>query len=277
VLSQITVAHSFYIDETLTDATGSVTYTVTRLDGTAVTSGTATHGGTGVYSFVLGPQAAVDLLVVTWSGTWAGGAVTVIDYVEIVGGFIVSLGDIRNAKPVLDAVRYATADLIAARLEAEVECEDICHKAFVPRFARIKLTGNNMYALPVDTREVRKIRAVSVDGVALSAGDLANVAFNDSGMLSRWGSWWRWGQQGNVIIELEHGLSYPPEYIRKALIVRARSLLNTTDTKVPNRAQSFTVQDGGTYKLTLPTENTTGIPYVDAAYARADDESGGFA
>lgn len=277
VSTQDTITRPLTVGETLTDATGSVTYTVTRLDGTAVTSGTATHGTVGVYSFVLPPQSQVDMYVVVWTGTLSGAAFTITDYVEIVGDFICSLTDMRNAKPVLDPVRFTTQNLIDARLEAEMTAEDIVGEAFVRRFGRYKLTGNNAYALPLDVRNIKKVRAVSINGVALSAPDLANVGFNDSGLLTRWGAWWQWWTQGNVIIEVEHGRDFPPEYIRKAIVVLARSLLTSTDTAQATRATTFTVQDGGTYRPAQPDAEHTGIPLVDAALARVMDDSGGFA
>ncbi len=45
-------------------------------------------------------------------------------------------------------------------------------------------------------------------------------------------------------------------------------------TGIPTTASSFTVADGGTYRLDLPGAWKTGLPQVDAVYARYSRRSG---
>ena len=51
-------------------------------------------------------------------------------------------------------------------------------------------------------------------------------------------------------------------------MVRLRTVLNIPKAGLPDRTTSFTVADGGTYRLDMPGAFKTGIPSVDAAYAR---------
>lgn len=276
-----TLSHLFEVDETPTDAAGAVTYAVKRLDGTAVQSGTATHGVTGLYTAVLlGANTLVlDTFTVDWSGTVAGAAVVARDYVEVVGGFQFSLSTARARRPALDVVKYPTAELARVRTNVEQECEQICDTTFVPRFCRVALSGDGKSGqLTLPHADLRAIRAITVDGVAYTAPQVAAVPFSDSGIVwsgapSVWASPWPLGLR-NVIIEYEHGMDAPPDDIADAGIIRLRSKLGQTDTSVPTRAISFTATEGGTYRLSTPGrdpltgQQKTGIPEVDAAYGR---------
>jgi hypothetical protein len=269
------ITHHFSLDEAALDAGGAVTYAVTRLDGTAVTSGTAADAaGTGNYSFTLpgGPTSPtsatwqLDTLAVSWTGTFGGAVFTALDYVEVVGGYLFNLDEARALPPALDTTTYPTATLKTKRIEVEEECERICGRAFVPRFHREALSGRDTDRLGVRHRYLRTLRAVTVSGVAWSAPDVAAVRISESGMLTRpAGNIWPAGAS-NVVVEYEHGYDYPPEEIRSAAMKRLRSRLTTTSSGVPDRAISWNTQDGGTYRISLPSGERTGIPDVDAAY-----------
>src|SRR6266542_4321437 len=102
--TQVVLSHTFYVDETATSATGSVTYSIKRLDGTVVTSGTAAGPiTTGVYTVTVPAQATLDVLTVDWTGVVAFATVTARDIVEFVGGFIFGLAEVRALTPVLDS------------------------------------------------------------------------------------------------------------------------------------------------------------------------------
>jgi hypothetical protein len=270
-----TVARTMYVDEVATDFAAPPTYTVKRLDGTSLFSGTATDvAGTGNYSIALPggptfPASAtwqLDTLVVAWTGSIGGAVITVTDTVEVVGGFFFGLAEVR-AEFALSAVTYPTATLAARRLEVEQRCEEkICRRAFVPRFARETLSGTDTDRLAVRWPELRVLRAVTVAGVAWSAPDVAAVGLSAHGVLTRpGGAIWPAGS-GNIIVEYEHGLDFPPEPVKSASMIHLRALLGRSKSGVPDRAASFTSGEGGTYRLTLPGEESTGIPDVDAAY-----------
>jgi hypothetical protein len=267
VTSKVTVTHVFKADEQPTDAAGAVTATVQRLDGTAVASGTATHGaaGSGAYSWDV-TRAVLDSLTLDFSGSVGGSTVTARDYVEVVGGFLFDLGDARSDLGIPASV--TSAKLAQKRIEVEQECERICRRAFVPRFAREVLSGNGTERLGLKNSEIRAIRSVTVNGVAVTGSDLTAINYTDSGVLTRPdGVLWPAGVK-NIVVEIEHGWDYPPEDLRDANMLRLRSLLPRARSGIPDRATSFVNDNGATYRLSQPTKDTTGIPDVDGTYLK---------
>lgn len=271
------LTHVFYVDETPTSASVGVVVTVKRLDGTTVASGSGTLGAPGTYTFTVPGQATLDTLVVDWVATSIGGAVvTAKDYVEVVGGYLFGLAEARALPPPLSSTTYPAATLAQKRLEVEVECERICGRAFVPRFRRITLSGQGSSKLLLPEGDVRALRAVSVAGVALTLGELGAVYALPSGVLDRGYASWPYGWN-NIVVEYETGMDYPPEDLRMAAMLRLRSRLSLTSSGVPDRAISWNTQDGGTYRITLPSGEKTGVPDVDAAYERWTLAEAGFA
>lgn len=272
-----TLTRTLYVDETPTDAVGTVTVTVTRLDGTAVASGNATHGATGVYTYILpgGPSSPasatwqLDTLVVSWSGSLGGATVTLTDEVEVVGGFLFGLAEARGADASLaNTTTYPVATLAAKRIQVEQECEKICRQAFVPRFYREALSGNGGDRIGTRWPMLRVLRAVTVSGTAWSPSEVAAVAVSESGMLTLpAGGVWPVGAS-NIVVEYEHGWDRPFEDLKEAAMARLRSRLNLTRSGVPDRTSSYTTETGATYRVTLPTADSTGIPEIDAAYGR---------
>jgi hypothetical protein len=265
--TKVTVSHTFYSDEVLTDAAG-VTATVKRLDGTAVASGAATHTTTGTYTFDV-TGALLDTYTVDWSGSVGGANVVVRDFVELVGGFFFGTGEVRDEFSL--PAKWTAAKLAVKRTEVEVECERICRRAFVPRFKRYLLDGSGDNDLVVPDMFLRTVRAASVaDGpagpfVALTSTQLAALAALDSGIITRTDDVWPSGRR-NVIVEIEHGMDYPPEDIRSASKLRLRSILPRATSGVPDRTLSYTTSAGDVYRISLPTAEKTGIPDVDGTY-----------
>lgn len=263
------MSHTFFVDETPTSASVGVVVTVKRLDGTIVSTGAGVLGTPGVYTYTVPAQSTLDTLTVEWVATSIGGAVvTATDYVEVVGGYLFGLAEARALKPALDLTDYPTSMLATRRVEVEQEAERICRQAFVPRYARETLSGNGTDRLGTSRQMLRTLRSVTVSGVAWTAPVLATVAVSDSGMLRLpLGGVWPEGA-GNIVVELEHGLDYPPEEIRTAGMTRLRSRLTPTSSGVPDRAVSWNTQDGGTFRISMPDAESTGVPAVDAVYQR---------
>lgn len=283
----VTLSHTWLTNEdTPTSASGPVAVSVTDPAGTVVTSGNATLGDPGVYTFVLPPQASLTLLTVTWLATVAGFAVTATGLVEVSGGVFFTIPQIRAADDQLaDVNRFPTAALVAARLETEIECEDICGRAFVPRYWRETVDGTGTSDVLLGKPDIRVITAAAVRSragqplVPLTPAQLAGLVVTADGMLRRTGAdFWTEGVR-NVQLDAEFGLDAPPPPLIEAALVRLRSLATKHKTLIPDRAASFTAIDGGTYRLTLPKRKSTGIPDVDAVYARygleAEDGSAG--
>lgn len=285
-----TLTHTFYVGETPTDPTGTPTVAVVDANGAAVDSGNATvvGGSSGRVTFALDPVATLETLTVTWTATVAGTTVVETDYAEVVGGFFFGLAEGRAADSSLaDTSKYPESALVVARVEVEAECEEICDRAFVPRYQRVVLDGSGTSELVLEhsspnrsVADVRTIRSVSMaptldgDFTAFTADQLAALAVTADHTLVRTdGAVWT-EERGNVVVEYEYGLSSPPPDLRRAALVRFRSRLNIHRTGVPDRAVSFAAADGGTYRIDLPGQWKTGIPDVDAVYARYSRRSG---
>jgi hypothetical protein len=286
-----TLTRSIYVDETATDAGGVVTVEVTRLDGTVVTSGTATDAaGTGNYSFILpgGPTSPtsatwqLDHLNVAWTGSFGGATVTLTDRVEVVGGFLFGLAEARSSDASLaDQGRYSTQTLADKRVEVEQECERICGWAFVPRFNRVVLRGDGSDVITLPHQKIRRLRAVTtrvIAGEAYTAvAALTDLAVTEGGIITRYdGGVFPYGT-GSTIVEYEHGWDYPPEDLKEAAMYRLRSRLNMTRSGIPDRASFYSTADGASYRLTLPGPDSTGIPEVDAIYQSYKAAPVGFA
>ncbi len=280
-----TLTHTWYVGETPTDPTGTPTIAIVDANGTSVASGNATvvGSGTGQVTAPLAAQSLTRLLTVTWTATVAGGTVVEVDQVEVVGGRLFSLAEARSSDSSLaDAGKYPTADIEQARLEVEEELEEICDRSFFPRYARLVLDGTGLSDVMLrgvdapsgssgDFRTLRRASvATRVDNTFtdLTSGQLAAVASTADGGLRRTdGLAWYEGYR-NVVVEFEFGLNGPSSDLKRAALTRLRSRLNMSRSGIPDRASSFSLAEGGTYRLDMPGEWKTGIPDVDAVYGR---------
>lgn len=280
VTAKTPVTHTFYTDEAVANASTGVSVRVLRLDGTVVTASTpATQpGGAGTaYAFDVAPVAIVDTLVVEWTANAINGAVVVeTDFVEVAGAYLFPLAECRALEPALEVGRFSTEVLKRKRMETEAELDTITGQSFVRKFARATVSGTGGRYLLLPHINVRSVRSVSIGGTALTGGDLTAVKPLASGVLDRYPGYWPEGA-ANVTAEYEHGSDYAPEDLRVASMIRCRSRLTLTSSGIPNRAISWSAADGGTYRLSLPSGEKTGVVNVDDVYERYTVDRGGFA
>lgn len=277
-----TLTQPVYVDEVLTNATGGLQVTVRRLDNTVVAGPTAANNpGVGIYTYDLAGQANLDHLDVSWVGTVGGSSVTLTDRVEVVGGFYFGLAEARSSDTSLtNTNQYPTATLARKRTEVEMECERITGWSFVPRFGRVTVDGDGSNVLILPVQKLRALRAISTrfwPDAATAVTPLTGIAVEPGGAIVRYDGGIFPAGTSTVTVEYEHGWDYPPEEIRDKAMYRLRSLLNLTRSGVPDRTSSFTTADGATYRLTLPTRGSTGLPEVDAVYCRYEAPPIGFA
>ncbi len=279
-----TLSHTFYVDETATDSSVTVTYAVTDANGTSVASGNATSAGAGSgrYTFTLSAQSALKRGTIAWTGTISGSATTEYDHFEIVSGFYFGLAEGRGSDESLSSSeRYPTDDLRDKRTQVEVECETICDRAFFPRYDRVVLDGTGTSRLilkmadPVRSiSDIRTIRRISVAPdvdetfVDFDAGELAGVATLADGSLARTDGAVFTEGFSNVVVEFEYGLDRPPSDLITACLTRFRSRLNLNKSGIPDRASSYSMGEFGTYRIIQPDTYSTGLPEVDAVYSR---------
>jgi hypothetical protein len=240
---------------------GAVTVEVTRWDGSVViAAGTATGVDGADRTIALTPTqtAQLDRLTATW--TDAGDNSSWTTTAEIVGGFYFSIAEARASDKTLeDATKYPDADILATRAEVEEEFEEICGRAFVPRFGTFIGTGG---AQVLPDPHLRKLRSVTVDGTAYTAAEVEGVRTDEAGIIATTAR-----RGARVVVSYEHGLDSPPADLKRAALTRLRSRLNMSKSAVPDRATSFSTETG-TFRLSMPRADRTGIPDVDAVLDR---------
>lgn len=207
------------VDEVATDPDSNlVSVAATRLDGTSViTSTSATRVAAGVYKIPLTPThlALLDTLKLTWTYARSGAQITEFTYVEVVGGFLITLAQARQrmADP-----GFTTADLLSARTEAEQAVEDYFGVAFVPRYAleQIFISGYASSSRIILKRSrPRLIRNLILDGVTYAPDQIAGLLLDPiGGTVDLYGG--PLFQTG--FIGYEYGYDYPPKPVSDAVL-----------------------------------------------------------
>ncbi len=253
------VSVRFFADEAPIDADGDVTVTITRGDGTTLATAAATSstGEAGGYRYTLAPQANLDKLTLAWTGTFGGLEQTQRTYVDIVGGYYVTLSEIRAQLNLGDSDKFTTAELEQKRRWFETLAERHCGVAFVPRYARVTLNGLGMTTLLLPHPRVRRLLSASVGGVAVT--DLADWTLESFGRVTRTASFTR--GTANVVIAYEHGYDEPPEDLKEAALIAIRERL--LDRKSGDRQISEAVEGGVVRYSVAGPDRPTGIPNVD--------------
>lgn len=255
------------------DPGGTVTVDITNSAGTAVATGLSTTGGTPTFEYTAALTAAQvgaqpEQLTATWK---TGATVLATTVVDIAGGVYFTVAEARAHDPnLVDAAKYPSARISATRRVVERECELICGVAFVPRWRVVTVDGAGDRDLSLPVAMVRTVRSAVVDGTALSAGELADLTV-DGAARAVWqpdGHVWPHGRR-NVVLGVEHGHTSPPPDLVEATLWRLYDLLQTPlRVRDLDRAMRMTVATGQTYDLAKPSALTTGLPAVDAVYAR---------
>lgn len=277
---KMTLSRTFTSDDDVSPADGVVSVSVARLDGTVVSSGTATAAGS-TYSYVFPGRDVLDTLTVTWSLAIGGDPIVIdSDVIEVVGAFYFSIAQGRDVDSALaNIVKYPKAKMVNVRAQVEEECERITGQAWVPRFARVTLSGNDRGVLALPNTMIRTLRSVSSNGAAqaidgLSAADVGTLT---RGARSATNVWPR--GSNNIVAEYEHGHDRPNPDILRAALLRFKSLALEGKSALADRAErtvTVDAQTGGSVVYGSPQVDKTGIPAVDAAYARWPSPQPGF-
>lgn len=264
--SEETVQVTVYQNGSAIDATGAVTYTAKKADGTTLVTGSATKpvGTTGVYEFELPAQTTLNRLVITWAGDWSGSQ-TFRTVVEIVGGHLFSEAEAREYDngALSDPNRFTDAAIAKGRDIVTDLIEKHTGVSWVTRFKRRKLRGSGGNAIRVPERFLKTMLSASIGGEALTSEQLAEVVPDDeSGIFYRpTGSIWTPSASDplNVVLEYEYGKDYPEEGVDDIALMWAVYVLRKT--KVSDRAVSHTDELGQTTRFAgfFPS----GLPYID--------------
>lgn len=211
-----TLEATLFAGSTATDpAPDAATVEVVRADGTVLlAAGAATNNtGTGTFARTLtrAQMSLLDTLEVRWSGTLSGGETfTLTTHVEVVGGFLCTLGDLAEEFP-----SAGDDELSQIRTRAEQRLERACRQAFVPRYAYETSTARKR--LRLRRRPVRVIRSLSVNGSAYPQSTIDAIVWSGGEVYLPLSSRW----YGPTAVGYEYGHDFPDELVREATVLAA--------------------------------------------------------
>ncbi len=251
---------------------GVVTVTITRADGTALYTNAATSGaGTAARTYTL--TATDTSLLDNLTATWKVAGVTVgVTYVEIVGRYYFTIGEMRGLEPSLsDPTKYSFVDAIVAREEVETSFESWTNMAWVPRFSTITIPAGSSI-LDGDVHAVTGVRWARTHTdtdtyTVLTAAELAELRGTSAGTIEGvfWGG-------THAVLGIELGRKEPPIDLKNAAIRYARYVLNRNKSGVPRRAETMTTPDGISigFRRAGTEWAPTGIEDIDEVLRRVD-------
>jgi len=278
-----TVSVTFYNGSTAVDADGVVTVVAKKSDGTTLLTTNATNDpALGVYTVVIPAQANLNIITLTWTGSFSGTSVSITSEVEIVGGFYFSIAELRNYDSQFqNLARFPTEDLVKARDEVEAEFEDICHRAFVPRFwseSGIE-TDPDTGMLWTEKPEVIRFTKFTVAGVDriswYNNGWLYRDKYSPRGVLATNDAIGMFAYDARyypaaIAAEYEYGMKSVPIPIKQKALKRAKMTLMGQNSTIDERALTMTLPDIGTVNLATPGQrgSETGVPDIDIVLRR---------
>lgn len=266
-----TISATFSVDGAGVDPVpDTATVEIFRDDGTVLVAQTLAAnvvGQPGRFAFPLTTDHTA--LLDTLTARWVSSLGIVDTTVEIAGGFHFTIAQARAMAPLSNTTVYPTARVQAMRTTVEQAIEDACEVAFVPRYARETFDGGT--GTIVLRPMVTAVRAATVEGTALTAGELGELARTASGIYSPSG--WTLGY-GNVEIIYEHGYSVTPARVSQAALRLAKTWL--VEGPIDDRATGMATPDGGSYQLVTPGLRGSyfGLPEVDAVVRQYGLRSG---
>jgi len=262
-----------------TAATGTVTASVYRSDGTLVqASVSTTTGSTGYYAAHLSSAsvAQLELLTVKW---YDGSTLRKQTAVEIVGGFYFTIAEVRAIDPALsDEDRYPLSRIQQGRALVEWEAERIMGVSWVPRYRYVTLDRPAWPQLLLPDPMIRDIRIVRAYNAPTSTIDYTSgtsfddLAGTETGIaVSRSGAW-SWCSVSapfrSLTVGYEHGFDAPSPDVKDAALLHLRHKLNRRTAALSDRATSQNNDFGAVTLATAGVDFATGIPDVDSVYAR---------
>lgn len=263
-----TLTFTFYGDGAPADPAGNIaTVNVWKADGSQLVSGgTTTRQSTGVYTYALAGQTALNRLTVKCSGVFGADTVTVTTIVEIVGGFFFTIAELRNYDSALsDPTKYPDDKIVDIRNFVEEEFENNCHRAFVPRYEREILSGDGTDQLFLTRPEPFTVNKLLEDGIDITSTAVLSIDREYPKLIYRRDANWSRSTKDNIVIEYEYGPVNPPFGIVEMAKKRARSKLVSSASRIDERATFMQVEGFGSFNLATPGRagSITGIPDVD--------------
>ena len=182
--------------------------------------------------------------------------------------------ELRALPDLSDTSRFPDARLVAAHDWVVAIIERECGTSFIATTVTETLNGTGTAALFLSSPYVRSVTSVSVDDVALTAPELADVLIQHGALYYSNGTYWSQATRGNVTVVYTAGYSTaPPADLKEAALRGARNWLLTNDawSGKDTRATSITNEFGNMQLSVAGPDRPTGLPEVDAtimAWAR---------
>lgn len=234
----VNLTATFYDDAGVAADPGTVTLGITNLAGaTIVAAGAATTattpGATGVRTYALAAQAALDTLTVTWTSSVFGAFTS---QHEIVGAFLFTVAELRavDGGKLGNASTYPSATLELMRARVDEQLESICGVSFVSRYAYVTQARSTPHRLLLYkpngdvALRVSAVRSVetrtfgTTTWAALTQAELDDVLVLSHGELIRESLGYFFSGQRNVRVGFEHGYARPPREIHDVALTIAR-------------------------------------------------------
>ena len=258
-----------YVDGTLTDASGTVTITVTDESGATIIDGqTATNESTGVYYYDLGVSNTTDVnkLYALWSGSWESVTQKLRTNHEILGFPLFTEKQARDfdIQQLSSASDYSDAMILEERAKITDLLEQWTGVSWTPRYNRKKIKGEGDRMLSLPNFHINKLISVQILGENIAT---ANFEIdNSAGFIYRTDGTFAEPTSEfplPVVVEYEYGW----DYIRNGVDRIALKLLQDRiiSSNIPDRATSFNDEIGN---ISLVTQgggfkNPTRIPEVN--------------
>jgi hypothetical protein len=251
-------------------ADAAVTTLITNASGATVSTGTATHGAGGVYTYVLPPQADVAALTVKWTGTFGGVVQSLQFAVDIVGALLFTIADARafgKSTDLANETTYPDQMIADARARVTDLFRRYCQVSFIPRYDHWEFDAMMQTTLYLPAKRVTKLLNVSLNGTPVDAPTLAAMVVQPNGQLyhsNTFFGFWSGLQRNQILVEYEHGWQQPPPQISRAALVTVWAELTTS--QLADRFMSMQNELGITRQSTPDwgAGRPTGILSVDS-------------
>lgn len=171
-----------------------------------------------------------------------------------------TIAECRATDAAFDETTYLDSTIAIVRDQVETAIETAWHVAFVPRSVTAeKVSGTGTKKLFLGNFAVRAVSAVTVDGTALTAGELAELVVHDNVLYRESG--WPTGYY-NIAVTYTHGYDAPPAPVKRAALILAKEWL--VPSQIPANATSQSYGDM-TYRIMVAgRDGVFGIPAVDS-------------